>query len=203
MAGAREARPLSWPFDPRGWVPNFNDWNEGDLLVMEQVPGDQTAAIVRTYQAQNAPYAARQYADCTHCAVYLGEGLIADSRFRKAVTIRRLFPELIRRRVAVLRWDSTFVHKDQVRGFLRAVFDLENVPYAQSPPSLFRWHSGRYLSSPATNGLVCSGLIEYAAYQVNMDLAKAPGQHCPMLPAAFLTHPWLRRINTDWRAAQP
>lgn len=206
-ANPTEQRPLSWPAKPNGWVPNLSDWRPGDLLVMERVSNGAGAGAITTaieaYQRKFAHPAARTFADCTHCAVYLGDGLIADARYGKVVTIRRLFPEVFRRKMCIVRWDYNVITKAQVRGFTRAVFDLEGVPYSNSPLAIFQWHQGSLNGSVPARNLVCSALIEYAAKQVKIALSKAPGVTYPMLPASFLAHPWLTQVPVDWRVGWP
>lgn len=79
---AFEPRPVAW-HARLGWVPNFKKWKPGDLLVMEKLPGGGIfSSGIEAYQKARVHRGAQRYVDCTHCAVYIGDGLIADSPLR-------------------------------------------------------------------------------------------------------------------------
>jgi hypothetical protein len=183
-------------------MPNFNAWTPGDILVFEALPNNPLTPVIEAYQKVNATTGARPYADCTHCAVYLGDGLIADARFRRLMGIRRLWPETLRRKLCVLRFDHSIVTSAEVQLFVEETLALEDVKYGASPIAFAKWRSGQFLNQSAPSGLVCSAVIEYAANRAGIPLAKARKVYGPMLPASLMAHPWLIPQQAEWLLAK-
>lgn len=192
-------RPLGWPKSLK-WVPNFQDWKAGDILVFEGL-GDLPSTIIEHFQQATAPPGAAPCYDCTHAAVYIGEGLIADARFRRLIGVRRLWPETQRRKLGVFRLDDAKATSAEVRLFVEEVLALEDVPYGSSPKAFISWLNGTFLKQ-APRGLVCSALVEYAANNAGIALAMARRSYGPMLPASLATHPWLIPVPAEWRVAR-
>jgi len=193
-------RPWSWP-KTLGWVPNLATWLPGDILLFDSLPGLAGKAI-QAYQAANAHASARQFANLTHCAVYLGGGLIADSRFRRLVGVRRLWPETMKRATCVLRFDPKEISPDEVRDFVEEIYELEDVPYGATPWAYKNWRNGTFRHNGAPTGLVCSALIELAATKAGIPLSLARKVTGPMLPASFMAHPWLLPVQAEWQISR-
>jgi len=193
-------RPHSWPRQ-LGWVPNFAQWRPGDILVFDGV-GGLIGNAIQTYQKAKAHNGAKPFANFTHCGVYLGEGLIADARFKRLIGVRRLWPETMKRALCVLRFDPQHITSDEVRDFLEEVYSLEDIPYGTAPAAIKSWLSGTFLSKAIPSGLVCSALIEYAASRAGIPLSLARKVSGPMLPASFMAHPWLLPVQAEWFLAR-
>jgi uncharacterized protein YycO len=199
----RPARPVSWPVGLQ-FLPNLDDWREGDILVMEQVPNAIASYAVVGIQQAHPDKQIQAYAHCTHCAVYVGNGLIADARLGTVAGVRRLSNEAGRRRISVLRFDARSVTADEVRRFVEVIFEFEGVPYVRGPAGLIQWLRGYNGSiSGLPRSVVCSSLVEWAAAEAGVNLRQTM-RHMnmgPSLPAMFMTLPLLTHVPAQWHIA--
>ncbi len=153
--------------------------------------------LIENFQKQAAPAAAKAFSSCTHCAVYLGDGLIADSRFRRRIGIRRLYPETFKRRICVWRLDPAIGRPGVLRRFVDELLDLEDMPYGATLTAMLPWMANNFLGT-RPKGLVCSAYIEYAANRAGIAFSCATGVVGPMLPSSFMVHPFLQLVPAHW-----
>lgn len=188
----RERRPVSWPPTVDGrFVPNFSAWQPGDFLLMEARPGRSNP--VQTYQKRHPDPMVRQWADWTHCAIYLGDGLMVDTVYQDRVRIRRVFTETDNRRIAVRRLSNTFCTGDERKLLAELAAMAEGVKYA----SLLQLVLGRLSAQSGTGNLptvlVCSTLVDWAATRAGIGLSQMVSGD--LLPAHLMNHPWLQDVN--------
>lgn len=193
-SGSLEPRPAAWPTQSPV-IPNLGGWAPGDVLVMKaRKPGTH---VVKVAQNLHPCPKVKSNSDWVHCAIYLGNGLIADARPRKVVGVRRLSTEAGHREIEVLRFDPAVVPPKQLALFLDRCYELEGVPYSSLPG----WIK-LFLNVPTTTsaqGVVCSSMIELVARNAGVFLAGPSSVVGPIAPASFLNHPWLTPVFTEWR----
>ena len=186
------ARPMAWPWP---WnVPNLADWQPGDVLVMRGSPN----SLVSLFQAaQNDPQL-KVNSHWTHCAIYVGDGLMVEAVPWHGARVSRIFPSARARDIWVLRVRGT---PDQRKLAAEKALEVEGLPYSTF---LIGHHVLNGGAGPGNNptSLVCSSLVTFALRQAKIAL-RPVGQHSQMLPASFVSHPWFTPVSTRWHLALP
>jgi hypothetical protein len=197
-----EPRPLAWPRASKA-IPNFSDWLPGDIVVMETSSANNPVAV---FQKRTKERDMVKFADWTHCAVYIGDGLIVDTRWKQGATIRRLFPETGHRRIVVRRFDPAIVPPAHCKIFADVVAEFEGVPYAKYWHTLQHAQSHHLQNGGVTQGsngvptrMICSSLVTFAAHRSKIAIRPPPLSNSPILPASLMFHPWLTDVPVEWR----
>lgn len=194
----QENRPVPWPFS-LGIVPNLSQWEVGDILVMHST---SPSNVVVQAQMNHPDPRVSAVAQWTHCAIYVGDGLILDARFLRTASVHRLSPDAEVRAIEVLRFDDAAVTADERRLFAEKALELEGVPYMYSPVGYALMQQGSYPNHGHPGlGLVCSSLVEKAALDAGIGIIHAPQVISPIVPGSLLLHPWLVRVHSEWRVA--
>ena len=195
-ARTRELHQLAWPDSPSAEViPNLSAWLPGDILVMSTL---SPTSAVRVYQARQSDKQIKKYADWTHCAVYIGHGLMVDTMPKNGARVRRVFPETSRRTIAVRRPDPSQFTDEEALNIAEIATAMEDIPYT----SYLRLGLGNGFTSTGANGLpkelYCSSLVFWAADQAGVPLTIAPNYAAESLPACLMFHPNLVDIDAAW-----
>jgi len=191
-----EPRRLAWPSPPVAEViPNFETWALGDILVMES---RSSRNWVQFYQSKHGSSDIRQSASWTHCAIYVGDGLIVDTMPKDGARIRRLFPETDRA-IAVRRIDPALTTADEGLRIAEIATSTERIPYT----SFLKLGLGNGATTLAPNGfpqsLYCSSLVYWVADRAGVPLTLAPNFDAEMLPAGLLFNSYLVDVPSFWR----
>lgn len=202
QSAAGEKRPLSWPATAPA-IPNLSGWQPGDVLVMKALP---TSQPIVAFQKRHPDTKVHAFADWTHCAVYIGDGLMVDTRPSWGARIRRLYPETVQREIAVRRLKSAILSSPPLEREMLGEYSalLEDVPYMSYVNLGLSAYLKRNVGMPLNSGklpsaLVCSSLVEYAADKAGVALRFEPSSVDPILPASLMSHPWLEDVPADWR----
>lgn len=195
-------RPARRVAAPQGWglpiVPNFQDWELGDIVLMSA----QGVSGTMIHLGQQI-LAGRATPSWSHAALYAGNGEVVESVAGQGVRRAPIEPYCISRSLAVLRL-APFNGLVPNAGPLALGMAAQRIgdPYAwKDLVSLVKvWRSPTpQPNSSAGVAAYCSALIVqcYASQPINTALDLAPG--ClPCLPATLATHPWLDDVPVEW-----
>lgn len=152
---------------------------------------------VRFCQSKHPNSDIRQNASWTHCAIYVGDGLIVDTMPKDGARIRRLFPETDRL-IAVRRIDPALSTADERLRVAEIATCTENVPYT----SYLKLGLGNGATKLAPSGwpqsLYCSSLVYWVADRAGVPLTLAPNFDPEMLPAGLMSNSYLKDVSASW-----
>lgn len=159
--------------------------------------GSPNSAVSLFQAAQNDP-TLTPYRDWTHCAIYVGAGLMVEAVPWHGARVSRIFRAAKTRDIVVLRVRGT---PDQRKLAAEKALEVEGVPYATFLIGRHVLNGGAGPGQRPTS-LVCSSLVTFALRQAKIAL-RPIGSHSQMLPASFMAHPWFTAVPTRWHLALP
>jgi len=182
-------------FIPQGWpvweVPNFSDWREGDIVLVEAtqwpIPAAQSASLNPLMRAG---------ANWSHAGVYVGGGRVVDAMMNPGVVMQSIWNYCQARAIKVRRICAPNVPSANVRRIASAA--ISYIGQAYSLPQVLLAKLG-LAKHPNPSGIYCSTLVGLAVAQATgLDLSQDPAWQ-PLYPAILASHPWLVDVPLEWR----
>ena len=179
---------------PAGWpaqiVPNFSDWQLGDLVL---VTAEKTLAGGGIVLGQSVTFnlATIPGAKYSHAAVYVGDGLIVDATYNNPIKARSLWEYCRHRSLTVRR-----VPDPNASAIASFAMSHLGEPYSVAAVARSKLIPK---TNPDRRQLYCSTLVGLVvAEATDIQLASA-WRHRPLQPSTLATHPDLAIVDVGWR----
>jgi hypothetical protein len=189
-------------------VPNLDAWQPGDIVLVNR--RGLSGAAIGPGQVLLGPTgsAARRW---SHCAIYVGDGLVVDAVPRGGVGIRSLEGYCARRATALLRLeiDGAFLSREQGLKVAARARELAGKRYAYGALvglafkrllTVLRLPVPRSNDDPEVKRLFCSSLVVVAYNAINVPIEQDPNV-APCLPANLPLHSNLWSQDLRWHPA--
>jgi hypothetical protein len=177
------------------WVPNFSDWQPGDVVLVATA-GDKAGKAVQLIQQLSQPQRDHEAARFTHAAVYVGNGTVIDAVPSGPIAPRSVwaycqFRDLMLRRVPA-RGDAS----SAVANIAKAAQRHVGKPYSLSAAAVAVLLPD---TAPDRERLFCSSFVDLVVAEATDLLLSSRREHRPLLPATLVNHPELQPVQLEWR----
>jgi cell wall-associated NlpC family hydrolase len=187
------------PSAPSGWpakqVPNFSDWNAGDILLVHRTLDVVGRGIVLSQTLSLSPITSKG-AEWTHAAIYVGGGILIDATLRKGVAAHSVWDYASTRQIRVRRIADPSVPASDIADIASEAHRHIGKSYSLLQAIASKLVPG---TVPDPNALYCStfvGLVVANATQI--DLSSDP-MHQPLHPGTLAEHGDLADVDLEWR----
>lgn len=183
------------PNVPAGWpgtfVPNFSNWQLGDILLIEGAGA--AGLLIQSVQVAAKSPMTRLGWKWTHAAIYIGNGEVIDATFQGGVERQSLWNYCEHRAITVRR----VPHPNSVQIAVDAASHIGR-KYATFQPlwAALGWPAAQTANS---NALFCSTFVAVVvaqATQVGLDFDPL---YQPLFPGALARHHDLDQVDVHWR----
>jgi cell wall-associated NlpC family hydrolase len=184
--------PAAWPGT---YVPNFSDWQEGDIVLVHRTP-DSIGLGIQASQAASFSPVTRAGAVCSHAAIYVGAGMVVDATVSAGVSAQSVWNYCQTRAIQVRRLTDPSIPMADI-----ADIAVEAQRHIGRPYSLLQAIVSKVVpgSVPTPNALYCSTFVGLVvANATGYDLSFDP-QHQPLHPGTLAAHPDLTDVLLEWR----
>ena len=184
--------PLAWPAK---LVPNFSDWQLGDVVLVHG-GNDFRGKGIRITQILSTHRGMRVGRACTHAGIYVGNGAMVDATPANGVAERSVGDYCQSRALQVRRLADMSIPNADVLDIAAQALKLVGQPYSMVAAVGAKLWPG---TSPNPGALYCSTLVGVAvARATGLDLARDPANR-PLYPAVLAVHKELRDVALEWR----
>ena len=192
-AAVEPSTPRGWP---GRWVPNFSDWQRGDIVLFA-TSGSKTGWLVQVAQGTVNNPDVRQAAHFTHAAVYVGDGLLIEASPGRPIGTQTVWHYCRQRALMLRRLAAIDIQKDRIDAIADAAVRHVGKAYSRTEAVRSLLAPGRE-SDPSR--MFCSSFIDVIVAEATGLRLSALPEHRPLYPATLAMHPALATVPLEWRA---
>jgi cell wall-associated NlpC family hydrolase len=185
---------LAWP---GAQVPNFSDWQEGDIVLVHRAQ-DAIGIAIQALQAASLSPVTRAGSLCSHAAIYIGDGMVVDATPAAGVSAQSIWNYCQTRSIQVRRLSEPSIPEFDIANIATLARQHVGEPYSVIQAILSKLFPG---TLPIPNALYCSTLVGLViADATGVDLSSDP-VHQPLHPGTLAAHPDLMDVLLEWRSS--
>lgn len=184
--------PQDWPGH---LVPNFTDWQLGDIVLVA-TDGGKAGRSIQAAQALSRDAQVREAASFTHAAVYVGSGMLIDATVQQRIMRRSVWFYCQRRSMMLRRMPSISVAQAEVESIAAAAAAHIGETYSLSAALFSKFVPN---TEPDPKRLYCSTFVGLVIAEATGLRLTASREHRPLHPATLAMHPELRSVPLEWR----